>query len=315
MADSLSWLVVDATGAPRTGATPTFVDYRDRSGNARTPPTISHQGGGVYGFTPSTTDENVGAVFLVDNGAGSVPRRVSGVVTSTGAPFLGWHLEDSVGNLWAGAAPTVGLYASPNGTPVTPAPAVVAVRPYLFTLTPSETDLATDVSVRLDSPAGASPPFLAGSLEKPFGYAPAPATVRNPALDVAQFLDGKAAGSLTLALGSTLFVGFMRRADRTPSAAVFVVNTGGPPPVPYLNGDRDAMFRPTVQVMIRGPVNDLEAGETIARAVFAWLHQQAISDYVATLARDSAPAFLGLDGDDRGTWSINLELPYRSALG
>ena len=125
-ADRIAFPLFDAaTGTPLTTASPVFVDYRDRSGTARTPPAITHLGGGVYGFIPSDTDEATGVAFLVDGGASANPRRVSGALCSQASPFFAWHLEDAAGALWTGAAPTFGQYSDFGGTSRTP-PALVA---------------------------------------------------------------------------------------------------------------------------------------------------------------------------------------------
>ena len=90
--------------------------------------------------------------------------------------------------------------------------------------------------------------------------------MRNPASDVAELLNGKDAGGSRSRLATNLFKGFVRRADATTSPAVFVANTGGPPPEPYVSGARQSTVRATVQVMVRGAVNEFQAGETVARA-------------------------------------------------
>ena len=68
---------------------------------------------------------------------------------------------------------------------------------YLWTFTPSAADLAVDCAFRVDSPANALPSWVGGSLDKPFGYDQSPGPLKNPALDLVNFLDGKAAGGLT----------------------------------------------------------------------------------------------------------------------
>lgn len=162
MASMVAWVVYDADGAPKTGASPTFVDYRDRSSNTRTQPTIIELGGGQYAFLPSDADEAIGVCYLVDNASGNSPRRVSGAVSTSALPFSAWHLEDDSEALWSGAAATVGSYVSYAGARA--APAVVAVRTYLFAVTPSAADLLVGVSLRADSPSGAWPLYLQESL-------------------------------------------------------------------------------------------------------------------------------------------------------
>lgn len=317
MADSLAFQLTDETGAPLTTATPSFVDYRERDGTARTPPAIAHRGGGVYAFTPSDADELAGVAFLIDAGAGALPRRLSGVITLQASPFFAWHLEDAAGALFADVgAPAFSVYATPGGVSLTP-PAIAAVAgAYLWAFTPSSSDLSSDAVFAIDSPAGAYPARLGGSLPRPWGYAPAASgAVKDAAADVANFLDTRVAGATTLAKGANLFIGSMRSQDRTPSPSVFVLNTGGPSPLPYLGTGRQAYLRPTVQIMVRGPAGDFQAGELLARAVLEYVHQQAVPGYTACFSRDSQPAWLGEDSDQHGLWSINIELQYAATLG
>ena len=306
----------DATDAPLTGAVPTFVQYRDRNGNARTPPAITELGGGQYGFSPTDADEAVGVAFLVDCGAGSSPRRYSGAIHTPAAPFLAFHLEDGAGALWAGASPTVGVWADFAGNARTP-PAVMAPggTAYLFALTPSTSDLQVDVAFRVDAPAGAAPPSFTGSLEAQPWSAPSTGPLKDAAYDVVQFLNSKTAGGVVLTKGANLFIGQMRSGERTPAPAVFCLGTGGPAPEAYIGGDRSALYRPTVQVLVRGPAGDDETGGNVAREVLAWLNQRVVSGYVSWFTRDSAPAFLGTDSGQHGQWSINVECVYRATLG
>lgn len=314
MTSSLAWAVYDSTGAPVTSATPSFVAYCDRSGNPLTQPVVANLGSGVYGFTPTSTDEATGAVFLVDNGSSNSPRRVSGACSSQAAPFFGWHLETSAGAIWSGAAPTFGVYCDFTGAARTP-PAIVQPVTGLFAFSPSADDLATGCAFRVDSPATAAPARIAGSIDLPFGAAPTPGPLKNAALDVANFLDTKACADITLSKGVNLFIGPMRSTELSPAPCVFVLNSGGAAPVPYLAGTREAFYRPTVQVQIRGPIGDFFRGEAIAVAVSRWLAQTtSIDGYVTTYLRDSQPAYLGEDTQQHPQWSSNLELQYVASL-
>jgi hypothetical protein len=137
----------------------------------------------------------------------------------------------------------------------------------------------------------------------------------NPASDLATFLTTKVAGGVTLTLGTNLFSGRMLSQDSTPTRAVFVLNTGGQAPAPYLSGTaRESYYAPSVQVLVRGPVQDFQAGESMARGVFELLHQATIAGYVQVLARDSAPVLLELDSAQRGIWAINLDCEYTASL-
>lgn len=132
----------------------------------------------------------------------------------------------------------------------------------------------------------------------------------DPASDLGDYLNGLAvsAAGVTLALGTNLFKGPTRMFKRSPATtAVFIMNTGGPAPEPYLNGGRKSWARPTVQVVIRGATSDFANGEIVARAVYEALHQQSIGSYTAIFARDSQPVMVGLDENDQANWVINLE--------
>lgn len=322
MADRISIYLEDANGAPLVGLLPVpssdwVTEYRvAQGGAARTKPLVSEIGDGNYGFTPTDADEAAGVIYLITAPAGASPRRFSGAIHTPTSPFIGFHLEDGTGALWPGpGAPTVGSWRDFGKNPRTP-PSVLTpgATTYLFALIPSTEDLELDVAFRIDSPAGAFPEFVFGSLEAQPWVAPSPGPLKDPAADVAAFLNGKTAGATLLTLGANLFVGEMRSIDRTPAPAVFCLGTGGPSPEPYLGGHRSALYRPMVQVMVRGPSGDNQAGEQLAREVLAWLNLQVVSGYLSWFARDSAPAYLGVDKAQHGQWSVNLECLYRASL-
>lgn len=318
MADRISFALYDAvTGAPLTGATPAFVQYRDILGNARTPPAITELGGGQYGFSPTDADEAARVAYLLDAGAGAQPRRYAGAIHTPTQPFIAFHLEDDAGALWAGgASPTFALYDDFSGNARTP-PSIITpgATSYLFAAVPSTADLEIDVAYRIASPAGAEPPDVTGSLEAQPWVAPSPGPLKNPAADVVAFLNGKAAGAATLTFGTNLFIGKLPSQDKANvHPCIAVRNTGGPPPQPYIGGHRESFLRATVQVMVRGPAGDDQAGELVAREIFAWLHLQVTAGYTSWNAREAQPTFLAVDRDQHGQWSMNFECAYRVAL-
>ncbi|MCC6178807.1 MAG: hypothetical protein WAZ94_15275 [Phycisphaerales bacterium] len=171
MASLVAWCVyqvqpdgslLPATGLPIGPAGMRFIDFIDRGLVQRAQPTIVELGGGQYGFLPTDADEEVGVAWLVDNGPGAFPQRQADSVTTGGAAFAAWHLEDDAGDLWAGAPSSLASYVSMAGP--RPSPGVLAVRPYLMTVTPTQADLIAGVSFRSDSPAGASPEFMQDAL-------------------------------------------------------------------------------------------------------------------------------------------------------
>lgn len=167
MADARPFAVYDSTGAPVTGAAAGMSALAwDIAGNVRTPPSIVELGAGLYQVTPTDADEAAGTLVLVDTGAGNEPRRVAIACfeADRSNQFFGWHLEDSAGALWAGAAPTFGAWDDAAGTPRTP-PTVVTVSAGVYVAVPSTSDVTADCAGRIDSPAGAAPPYLSVATE------------------------------------------------------------------------------------------------------------------------------------------------------
>jgi hypothetical protein len=323
MADARSLTVRDSTGAPVTTGV-TLAVYVDTTGAARTPPTITHVGAGKWVFTPSDADETVGTVALVDCGAGNQPRRESFAIhlPTNANQFWCFHFEDGAAALWSGAAPSSMQYIDPTGGARTPPSVVPVAGAYLYALTPTAGDVTAGIEGRLDAPAGAFPlywgfssvPVVADS-GSPW-EAPSPGPIRNAAFDIAQFLNGKTVGGQLLTLASNLFIGRMRDTDRAAAApCVFVLNTGGEPPTPYLDDSRRAAYSSSVQVMVRGGTDDFALGEAIARGVIEWCNQRVLAGYVSWYSRDSQPGYLGDDGDQHPMWAINLDAEYDAALG
>lgn len=318
MADPRSIIVLDATGAPLTSGTPSVQAFNRTTGASRTPPIIAHVASvpGTWRFTPTDADETVGTVVLVDFGAGNLPRfaAVACFLPDHSNQFWAVPVVNADGTAWSGAAPTFGGYTGGITPALTAMPGAATA---LYCAAPSAGDVSTGAEGRIDGPAGSAQPYWNVSTEplnasSPW-TAPSPGPVKNPALDVVSFLDTKAAGSLTLAAGTNLFVGPERSYPRTGASAVFVLNTGGPGPETYIGGRRTARFRPTVQVLVRFGSGDLELGEAVARAVFAWLQQQVMTGYLSLYVRDSAPAYLG-EFDQRHRWSLNVECQYKASL-
>lgn len=151
MTDRLTWLVRDSSGNPWSGATPSCTIY-DRAGTVRSTPAPTNLGGGEFAVFPTEGDTAVGVFALIDNGASAQTRYVIGV--SSDGPFDAFLLTDEVtGALWAGAAPTLGLYASNAGVDITPHPSLPRPLAYVATLAPVGTE---DVNYRVDAPSGAA---------------------------------------------------------------------------------------------------------------------------------------------------------------
>ena len=136
---------------------------------------------------------------------------------------------------------------------------------------------------------------------------------KNPASDVVAFLTGKTLGGVALTSGGNLFIGPMRT-DLTVSAspAVFVLNTGGVSPAPYLNGNRESYFEADVLIQVRGAPDEFQAAEALARGIFDELHLASLSGYVQVLAQDGHPPYIGTDESNRHIWSMDFVTEYKA---
>lgn len=137
-------------------------------------------------------------------------------------------------------------------------------------------------------------------------------TLKNCAADLATVLTGNTIGGLALVSGQNLF---SKRLHPIPfSTAVFLLNSGGEPPQPYLQTTRKAFYNGRVQILVySGPgVNQFDAGETLARGLAGYLHQlTTVSGYVAIYVRESSPNYLGEDKEtQRHMWSLNVDAQY-----
>lgn len=139
--------------------------------------------------------------------------------------------------------------------------------------------------------------------------------LKNPASDLATYLAGKTVGGVALVQATNLFVGKMRGNDTTPSPSVWLLNTGGPPPEPYLGGSRQGFYRAQVQILVRGPAGDMQTGEQIARDVFELVAQLQLTGYVSTFAQSAQPIWLLEDNAQHDVWVTNVECQYVAALG
>jgi hypothetical protein len=119
-----------------------------------------------------------------------------------------------------------------------------------------------------------------------------------------------AASGLLLVVGTNLFRGPVRPVSTgVPAKAAFVLATGGPGPVPFIdaavNGDT---YYFDVQVRIRGEREAFATTRTLARGVRNALHRASISGYLSALVTESEPAYLGPDDSERPEFSVNVRL-------
>lgn len=142
-----------------------------------------------------------------------------------------------------------------------------------------------------------------------------------PAHDVATLLAGAialpsppggAAVVLTYADGGNLMLGPVTHSGdgASPQLAVFVLQTGGPPPAPYLGSAGDSWRQARVQVTVRSEADEFSRGEALARALWERAHLGAAAGAVVVLASESEPTYLGRDEHLFHRWSFNLTVGY-----
>jgi hypothetical protein len=136
-------------------------------------------------------------------------------------------------------------------------------------------------------------------------------TLKNPAADLAAALAGQTVGGVGLVVGENLFYHLVH--PMPMGLVVRLLNTGGPPPVPYLSPTSSSFYAATVQCLVYGMPGDdgFASGEELARGVAGFLHQLIPSGYVTVFVRDAQPVLLPPDGDtQRHAWSLNFEVQY-----
>lgn len=79
----------DVNGAPLTGLTPTFTAYKTLAGVNAAAPAVTELGLGLYGFTPSATDNSTGIAFILYGGAACLSPYWSDGIESSAAAAAG----------------------------------------------------------------------------------------------------------------------------------------------------------------------------------------------------------------------------------
>lgn len=143
----------------------------------------------------------------------------------------------------------------------------------------------------------------------------------SPAHDVATFLAGTLThpnppgGStvLTYAAGGNLTIGPLPQVDATVgNTHVAVLTTGGPPPRPLMGpAANDNIFVARVQVNVRGPMDNFDVGEGLARACLKKMHLAALSGYLDCLAQETEPNYVGRDERGPHRWTFNLAVRWK----
>jgi hypothetical protein len=137
--------------------------------------------------------------------------------------------------------------------------------------------------------------------------------------DVAIALQTALVGNFNGAGQKTLFAGPMRAERKDPAvagsylippAALFVLETGGPPQQAYCGDNTRVVAVTVVQIMVRGDDDAFDVWQAKARAAIFALHQKPPAGYIDARVREDRPNYLGKDGSDRHLWSINVEMTH-----
>lgn len=118
-------------------------------------------------------------------------------------------------------------------------------------------------------------------------------------------------GSLTLTLGTNLFIGPERAVEGStiPAQAVFCLGSGGPQPRPYLGASVVGGQRLSrVQVVVRSTSDDFDGGEALARACLTRLERAELSGYYNCRVLESEPNYIGQNEHGLHRWTLNVEL-------
>lgn len=111
--------------------------------------------------------------------------------------------------------------------------------------------------------------------------------------------------------GVSVFQGPVREIGAlVPPTAVFVLQTGGLAPTPYLGTQTDVRDS-GVQVRIRSDVaNGYNTGCELAQATLAALQRKTPSGRVTAFVNESEPTYLGQDAYGNFEWSLNARVVW-----
>lgn len=114
-------------------------------------------------------------------------------------------------------------------------------------------------------------------------------------------------------LGANVYKGPVRPAEppAMPHKAIFVLQTGGYKPEPYLDGTQTSYRFSRVQIRTRSEPNAYQAARDLADAVWTRMHQGDISGYVRCTVEVSQPLAMGRDAFGCYEHSINVILEKR----
>lgn len=143
-----------------------------------------------------------------------------------------------------------------------------------------------------------------------------------PAHDLATYLAGSitmptppggAAVVLTYGTDGNLLIGPVRPLTEgvTPQLAVYVLQSGGVQPLPYLGDSGQSWHQSRVQVTVRSALNLFQQAESLARALHAKAHLAVISGLTFVHASESEPTYLGTDDEGAHRFVFNLDVGLR----
>ena len=138
-------------------------------------------------------------------------------------------------------------------------------------------------------------------------------TPKTPASDLAAAMTGESVGGVSLTSGTNLF---FRRLHPDPlTMAVYLIDSGGEAPSAYVHGTTaEATFRARVVSTVYGPPGEdgFELGESLARGVHGFFHQQAISGYIAVYALEGGPSHNVDVATQRHVFTSSFEAVYNA---
>lgn len=111
-----------------------------------------------------------------------------------------------------------------------------------------------------------------------------------------------------------VFMGGVRMAEppAIPHRGIWVLESGGPPPMGYMDGGAGTAWRPTrVLVRIRGNAKEYASTKTLAEAVWEALWAARISTYHVR-CEQGAPLYMGRDALEHEEFVIAVRIEYKA---
>ncbi|MFY0577979.1 minor capsid protein [Cystobacter fuscus] len=133
--------------------------------------------------------------------------------------------------------------------------------------------------------------------------------LRDVELDIALVLEAAGLGLSMADVEPTLYAGPIPEA--APDRLVAVRGLSGGEPEDYL-GNVTAIYRPEVQVIIRGNRNGYRDTLALASACFELLRNIRPSGYIRIDVESSQPEYMGADDLDRHRFIFTVNTEYRA---